>query len=110
MGDMPGAIRSVLSLCAAASFALIASPASPVLAGESGKINGLDYWGTRDALYQRVNLIAELEANPDVDDAVKGPQILAARAEIHRLRAALGPVPRPWLTPCCYRRRPLYLR
>src|ERR1700733_9508070 len=62
MGDMPGAIRSVLSLCATASFALIASPASPVLAGESGKINGLDYWGTRDALYERVNLIAELEA------------------------------------------------
>jgi len=107
MGDMPGVTRSIVWLCAAACSALIASP---VLAAECGTINGLDYWGKRDAIYQRVNLIAGLEAKPDIDDAAKGPRILAARAEIHRLRAALGPVPRPWLTPCCYRRKPLYLR
>ena len=45
------------------------------------------YWCIRDAIYADIKLIDHLEANPDVDDAVKGPQIVAARADIHRLQA-----------------------
>ncbi|MGB7886940.1 MAG: hypothetical protein WBL55_11100 [Xanthobacteraceae bacterium] len=66
------------------------------------------YWCIRDAIYADVKLIDHLEANPDVDDAVKGPQIAAARADIYRLRLLLGPLQQ--VEPCCYSRRPLYIR
>jgi hypothetical protein len=65
---------------------------------------------TRDAIYALFNRIAFLEARPDIDDAVKGPEITAARAEIRRLRAMLGPPRWDWPTPCCYSRKPLVLR
>ena len=79
------------------------------------------YWCTRDAIYAQFKLIARLETDPDVDEGVKGPLITAARAEIHRLRATISePPPRAWATiasplperpaPCCYARKPLYLR
>jgi hypothetical protein len=68
------------------------------------------YWCIRDAIYADVKLINHLEANPDVDDAVKGPQITAARADIHRLRLMLGPLLQVGPEPCCYSRRPLYIR
>jgi hypothetical protein len=69
------------------------------------------YWHIRHAIYQRVNRIAWLEANPDVDESVKGPAITTARAEIRHLRAKLGPpLPTRFYVPCCYARRPLYIR
>ena len=68
------------------------------------------YWCIRDAIYADVKLIDHLEANPDVDDALKGPQIAAARADIHRLRFLLGPLLQEGPEPCCYSRRPLYIR
>ena len=42
--------------------------------------------------------------------ASKGPQIIAARADIHRLRAMLGPLECSGTEPCCYTRPPLYIR
>lgn len=69
-----------------------------------------EQWCVRDAIYQDVKLIDHLEANPDVDETVKGPQILAARADIHRLRVLLGPVQLSRFEPCCYARRRLYIR
>jgi len=45
----------------------------------------------RDGVYGDTKLIAHLEANPDIDEAFKGPIILAARADVHRLRKILGP-------------------
>lgn len=68
------------------------------------------YWCIRDAIYADVKLINHLEANPDVDDAVKGPQIAAARADIYRLRLLLGPLLQVGPEPCCYSRRSLYIR
>jgi hypothetical protein len=68
------------------------------------------YWCIRDAIYADIKLIDHLEANPDVDDAVKGPQIVAARADIHRLRLLLGPLLQEGPEPCCYSRRALYIR
>ena len=40
----------------------------------------------RDAIYADTKLIAHLEANPDVDEAFKGPVVLATGADVHRLR------------------------
>jgi hypothetical protein len=100
------------------AFAFAAAPAR---AGDSWGCSDTAYWCTRDAIYAQFKLIARLEADPDVDDGVKGPLITAARAEIHRLRATISdPPPHAWATigtplregpaPCCYTRKPLYLR
>jgi hypothetical protein len=89
------------------SFAIGA--AAPARAGDHS-CNDTAYWCTRDAIYERLNLIAWLEANPDIDEGVKGPAIAAARAEIHRLHATLAPPEWPWPSPCCYARKPLHIR
>lgn len=83
---------------------------SPAAAGEYGQIENGCYQCIRDAIYGDVKLIDRLEADPDVDDGIKGPQILAARADIHRLRKLLGPVEDQGTAPCCYTRRSLYIR
>jgi hypothetical protein len=64
----------------------------------------------RDAIYADTKLIAHLEANPDVDEAFKGPIVLAARADVRRLRKILGPGERISAAPCCYFRKRLYVR
>jgi hypothetical protein len=94
---------------------------APARAGDSWGCSDTAYWCTRDAIYAQFKLIARLEADPDVDEGVKGPLITAARAEIHRLRATITePPPRAWATiasplpvrpaPCCYTRKSVYLR
>jgi len=108
----------LVSLCVVLSFAFAAAPAR---AGDSWGCNDTAYWCTRDAIYAQFKLIARLEANPDIDEGVKGPLITAARAEIHRLRSTISePPPHAWATiasplregpaPCCYTRKSLYLR
>jgi hypothetical protein len=108
----------LVSLCVVLSFAFATAPAR---AGDSWGCSDTAYWCTRDAIYAQFKLIARLEANPDIDEGVKGPLITAARAEIHRLRATISePPPRAWATiasplperpaPCCYTRKPLHLR
>ena len=84
--------------------------ASPVAAGDNGQAEVPCYWCIRDAIYADVHLIDHLEANPDIDDGIKGPQIIAARADIHRLRALLGPPVQTGSAPCCYGRKRLYIR
>ena len=64
----------------------------------------------RDDIHADTKLIAHLEANPDIDEAFKGPIILAARADVHRLRKILGPGERISAAPCCYFRKRLYVR
>jgi hypothetical protein len=83
---------------------------SPAKADDFGACGDTTYWCTRDAIYHRTKLIALLEANPDVDEAIKGPQITTARTEIHALRATLGPPQWNWPTPCCYSRKPIHIR
>ncbi len=68
------------------------------------------YWCIRDAIYDDASFIAHREANPDIDEAVKGPEITAARADIHRLRGLLGPPVQRGPEPCCYAREPLRIR
>ena len=108
----------LVSLGVVLAFAFAAAPAR---AGDSWGCSDTVYWCTRDAIYAQFRLIARLEADPDVDEGVKGPLITAARAEIHRLRATISdPPPHAWATigtplregpaPCCYTRKSLYLR
>jgi hypothetical protein len=100
-------MNRILSLCGFLAFACFASP---VTAGDFAQADYPCYWCARDAIYDDVKLINHLEANPDVDDGVKGPQIIAARADIHRVRALLGPVEQTGAQPCCYSRKALYIR
>jgi len=83
--------------------------AAPAVAGELWQAETPCYWCVRDAVYDDLALIARLEANPDLDEGFKGPQITAARAAVHRLRATLGPLQQTGTEPCCYSRRPLYI-
>ena len=110
----------LVSLGLVLGFAFAIAPA-PARAGDFWGCSDTPYWCTRDAIYAQFKLIARLEADPDIDEAVKGPLITAARAEIHHLRATISePPPHEWttigspfhqaLTPCCYTRKPLYLR
>jgi hypothetical protein len=100
-------MNRILSLCGFFAFVCIVAPAA---AGDFGQVEESCFSCVRDAIYEDVKLIAHLEANPDVDDAVKGPQIIAAHADIHRLRVLLGPVVQTTAEPCCYSRKPLYIR
>jgi hypothetical protein len=100
-------MNRILALCGLLAFIGIASPAA---AGDYGQIEDLCYWCIRDAIYEDIKLINHLEANPDVDEGVKGPQIGAAHADIHRLRVLLGPLQQMGTEPCCYNRRPLAIR
>jgi hypothetical protein len=84
--------------------------ASPAAAGEPAPTGELCYWCIRDAIYADISLIGRLEANPDIDESVKEPQIVAARADIHRLRVLLGPLVREAPELCCYSRPRLYVR
>jgi hypothetical protein len=97
----------MLWLCGFVACVCIASPAA---AGDYGQTEESCYWCSRDGIYADVSLIDHLGANPDVDDGVKGPQIIAARADIHRLRALLGPLQEEGPNPCCYSRKRLYIR
>jgi hypothetical protein len=81
----------------------------PAAAGEAGQA-GDCAWCARDAIYADVSLINHLEANADLDDGIKGPEITAARADIHRLRKLIGPLVEDNPYPCCYSRKPLYVR
>jgi hypothetical protein len=108
----------LVSLCLVLGFTFAAAPAR---AWDSWGCNDTAYWCARDAIYAQFRRIARLEADPDVDEGVKGPLITAARAEIHRLRATISePPPHAWATiasplperptPCCYTRKSLHLR
>jgi hypothetical protein len=83
---------------------------APRASAGSEPAGDLCYWCIRDAIYADVSLIDHLEANPDIDESAKGPEIVAARADIHRLRALLGPLLRQPAGLCCYSRPRLYVR
>jgi hypothetical protein len=99
----------LLSLCL---FFILAGMTAPALAGDFRQTEMPCYWCIRDGIYANTKLIAHLEANPDIDEVIKGPVILGARAEIHHLRRLLGPIDdiSAVPSPCCYSRKPLYIR
>jgi len=87
---------------------LLASGASPAAAGH-WRAHYADWWSIHQAIYERENRIAFLEADPETDDGYRAPIISRHRAEIRRLHAALGPAQWQWTTPCCYSRPPIYI-
>lgn len=90
---------------------LLAGIVSPAAAGQyRHAAHSADWRATHHAIYERENLIALLEANPQTDDGYKAPVISRARADIARLRATLARPQWRWTTPCCYSRRPIYIR
>ncbi len=94
-------------------FALLfslAAFASAAFAGDNRPFDRASYWSIRDAIYADVSVINHLEANPDIDESIKGPEIVAARADIHRLRVLLGPSRPVGREFCCYARPRLYVR
>ena len=99
-------MNRLLSLCFVFAMAAMMAPAR---AGDFAQDGVLCYWCIRDAIYADTKLTAHLEANPDVDEAVKGPVIFAAHADIHHLRRLLGPIGDIGAFPCCYSRRPLLI-
>jgi hypothetical protein len=109
-GGLACGARAMNRLIALGALLAFACLASPVAAGEYGQIENTCYQCMRDAIYADIKLIDRLEANPDIDDGIKGPQIIAARADIHRVRTLLGPLELQGTEPCCYTRRPLYIR
>jgi hypothetical protein len=83
--------------------------ASPAMAGCDGA--DTHCWArAHRAIYHMENRIAYLEANPDADDGYKGPIIDHLRHKVLRIRAEIGPRWPHWPTPCCYSRRPIYIR
>jgi hypothetical protein len=87
-------------------FTALVLGASPATAGH-WLAHYADWWSIHQAIYERENRIALLEANPETDDGYRAPIITRARAEIWRLHAALGQW--QWTTPCCYSRPPIYI-
>ena len=90
---------------------LLASGVSPAAAKPFWHGGHGGHWrATHAAIYELENRIAFLEADPEIDDGYKAPIINRARAEISRLQASLGRPQWRWPTPCCYGRRPIYIR
>lgn len=101
------AIRFAILACAAVWLTVSALPAE---AGER-RHRGHGYWeATHEALYELEHDIALLEADPAVDDGYKAPVITHEGAEVRRLHAGLPPARWRWTSPCCYSRRPIYIR
>jgi hypothetical protein len=99
-------LTRLLPLCGLLAFAGFATPA---LAGCDPASD--DCWvRAHRVIYHMENRIAYLEANPDADDSVKGPIINHLRHQIVRVRADYGARWPHWPTPCCYSRRPIYIR
>jgi hypothetical protein len=87
----------------------LAGLASPAAAGCQSDPDWC-YWRAHQAISHAANRIAYLEANPNADESFKGPVIEQLHAHMLRVRAAIGPRWPHWPTPCCYSRKPLYLR
>jgi len=92
------------------ALAVLVFAAAPARAADNGQGPDLCYWCMRDAVYADTSLIAHLEANPDIDEGDKGPQILDSHADTERLRAVLGPAVDTRPEPCCFSRKPLVIR
>jgi hypothetical protein len=98
-------MRRALFLLAGLVFV---SGVTPAAAGHWRAFYG-DWWAIHQAIYERENRIALLEANPETDDGYRAPIISRHRAEIRRLHAALGPAQWQWTSPCCYSRPAIYI-
>jgi hypothetical protein len=101
------AIRLAILACA---VVWLTGSGLPADAGERWHRGHRHWEATHEALYELEHDIALLEADPAVDDGHKAPVISHEGVTIRRLRAALPPARWRWPSPCCYSRRPIYIR
>jgi hypothetical protein len=101
-------MRMARALLICGAFVL-AGAVSPALAG-CNAVDGHCWQHAHRIIYHMHNHIAFLEADPNADDGFKGPIIDHLHRKILRIRAAIGPRWPHWPTPCCYSRRPIYIR
>jgi len=92
-----------------AAILCLAFATSPARAG-CFELSEQCWWDAHNAIYHKHNRIAFLEANPAADDGDKGPVITHLHHKILRIRSAIGPRWPHWPVPCCYSRRPIYIR
>ena len=95
------------------STLLLTPGAFPATAGEYWQLyrhHDRHWHSMHRSIYKLENRIALLEANPEIDDAYKGPLISGARAAIRGLNTTLDSPRWLWATPCCYSRKPIRLR
>ena len=71
--------------------------------------HGPEWRAIHEGIYGLNNRGAYLEANPEIDEAYKGPIITGNRADIRGLQATLDPPRWRWGAPCCYGRRPIHI-
>jgi hypothetical protein len=95
----------IAALC---GFLYLACLASPANAG--CELSEHCWWEAHHAIYHMHNHIAFLEANPAVDDGYKGPVITKLHRKILHIRSVIGPRWPHWPVPCCYSRKPIYIR
>src|ERR1700688_3157531 len=100
------AVRRILYLCGILAFVGMATPAAAECSDEPYYC----WLHAHRAIAHMENRIASLEADPNSDDAFKGAFIYKLHRKALRLRTAIGPRWPHWPTPCCYSRRPLYVR
>jgi len=72
--------------------------------------HGARWRAIHEAIYELEEGIAVLEADPGIDDGDKAPRISRMRAEIRHLQRTLPRATWRWTAPCCYSRRPIYIR
>ncbi len=100
-------MRRVLYLC---GIAWLICAASPAMAGGCDLHSEHCWLRAHRVITHKQNHIAFLEANPDVDDGIKGRIITHLHRKVLHIRAYIGPRWPHWPTPCCYSRPPLYVR
>ncbi len=99
-------MRRIVFLCGVLALGFMATPALADCDGTPAQC----FWHAHRAIYHMQNHIAYLEANPNVDDADKGPVIDHLHHKVLRIRAEVGPRWPHWPTPCCYSREPIHIR
>jgi len=99
----------MIRIAAFAAILCLAFATSPARAG-CFELSEQCWWDGHNAIYHKHNRIAFLEANPAVDDGDKGPIITHLHHKILRIRSAIGPRWPHWPVPCCYSRKPIYIR
>ncbi|MGH6677087.1 MAG: hypothetical protein ACRECE_12800 [Xanthobacteraceae bacterium] len=99
-------IKRLILLCGLLGVTFTASPA---LAG-CGPYGARCWEHAHHVIYHMQNRIAFLEADPYIDDGYKGPIITHLHRKVLHIRAVIGPHWPHWPTPCCYSRRPIYIR
>jgi hypothetical protein len=99
----------VVPLCGLVGAVLFSAPAAAGWRDHAGHCA----WRSHQAITDMENRIAFLEADPHLDDSYKGPFIEALHRKILQFHAAIGPRRPRWSrpsSPCCYSRRPIYIR